>query len=121
MASATIENLTVPGDAIHWGDTIRITPSGMPSGKNYASIKAFAGTADVQGGTDYTDRKTFNHDALVEFTIGASSQPNPVNNGSWATGATQESCYAWLDNDSDLSNGVPPGGDLPAFLIYAPR
>lgn len=118
---ATVENVTVPGDAIHWGDVLRVQSQHMPNGKNYATIKTFP--LYGSGGESYADRRTFTGDASGDellFTIGASSAGG-VNNGKYPTDGSEPQCYIWLDDDAALGDGRPPGGDLAPFLVLPPR
>lgn len=114
MVTATVENVTVPGDVVHWGDTVRVTTSGMPSGRNYATIATYGDF--YQKGIPYTERVTFRGEATgdeVLFAVG--------HIGVYPPGVESVTAYVWLDNDADLSNGVVPGGMLDPFVVLPPR
>lgn len=116
--TASVENVTVPGDAVHWGDTVRVLSEGMGGGKHYANIKTFPNYGS--GGLPYADRDDFKGDAEsgeLEFTIGA-SRSGAVNNGTYPTDGSIPPCYVWLDKNADLSDGYAVAV---AFLVLAPR
>jgi hypothetical protein len=104
-ATIAIENVTVPGDAIHWGDTIRVVPSGMPNGKNYYTANAY--TPSFWG-----ERKSASGDTPVEFVVGG-GRPFET---SYALDYAE--CIVYADNDANQSNGIVTSA---GFSAQAPR
>jgi hypothetical protein len=106
MAQIQIENLTVLGDVVHWGDRIRVTPSGMPKGANYHTAAAYPGP-------NWSARQRATGDAPVEFVVGAGASFAPVN------GENTQACVIYSDDDANLANGRLMA--ITSFTAHGPR
>ena len=79
MATITV----VPDSGLNVGDTITVTPTGAPKGKNYISVAVFPGGAPA-----WTARVVTRNNDPASITLGGAGL-----------------MYVWFDSDSDMSNG----------------
>ena len=81
--AAGIENVTEPGDALHWGDTVRVHLTGAPKGgpRWAVEIASWGNREDWPVPGDYVDRGD-DRDPTPTFVLGTSSA-NPLSNAEW--------------------------------------
>ena len=72
--AAGIENVTEPGDALHWGDTVRVHLTGAPKGAPvwHVEVAAYGNREDWPQPGTYADRGS-DRDPTPSFVLGTSS------------------------------------------------
>lgn len=82
VLTGTVENLTVPGDDLHYGDTVRYHLSGQPNGTFRVEVAAYGNRIDWPQPGTYAD-KGADRDADPTFVLGISAAGGELSSAEW--------------------------------------